>query len=184
MIPGVKSREDLDRISASTRLPLVVGGIPASMCDPKYLASRRVRLAVERRPSVGQRRRAGAAQRDEVRARGHAGAAATGRCRQGDDGRRHRRHRVRRTNPIVPCRASAGVPTRRRAIRPDCSVARERIAAAESPRHALSPSARTCSSFSVGGPTKPAITRVRRLVVIPRPLPKARRYTRPCSLPD
>jgi oxaloacetate decarboxylase len=44
MIPAVRSREDLDRISAATRLPLVVGGMPASMCDPVYLASRRARL--------------------------------------------------------------------------------------------------------------------------------------------
>ncbi len=44
MIPGVKSREDLDAISAATTLPLVVGGIPESMCDASYLASRRARL--------------------------------------------------------------------------------------------------------------------------------------------
>lgn len=44
MIPAVRSRELLDRISAATRLPLVVGGMPPSMCDGAYLASRRVRL--------------------------------------------------------------------------------------------------------------------------------------------
>ncbi len=44
MIPSVRSREDLDRISEATHLPLVVGGIPPSMCDASYLASRRVRL--------------------------------------------------------------------------------------------------------------------------------------------
>jgi oxaloacetate decarboxylase len=44
MIPGLKARDDLDRIAAGTRLPLVVGGVPASMSDPQYLASRRVRL--------------------------------------------------------------------------------------------------------------------------------------------
>lgn len=44
MIPGLRSREELDRISASTKLPLVVGGLPASMCDAAYLASRRARL--------------------------------------------------------------------------------------------------------------------------------------------
>jgi len=44
MIPSVASREELDRIAAATTLPLVVGGLPASMCDPVYLASRRARL--------------------------------------------------------------------------------------------------------------------------------------------
>lgn len=44
MMPGVKSRDDLDRIAATVTLPLVVGGLPESMCDAEYLASRRVRL--------------------------------------------------------------------------------------------------------------------------------------------
>jgi oxaloacetate decarboxylase len=44
MLPGLRTREDLDRIAAATRLPLVVGGIPESMCDAEYLASRRGRL--------------------------------------------------------------------------------------------------------------------------------------------
>jgi carboxyvinyl-carboxyphosphonate phosphorylmutase len=44
MIPGLKSRDELDRIASATRLPLVIGGIPEAMCDPAYLASRRGRL--------------------------------------------------------------------------------------------------------------------------------------------
>ena len=44
MLPGLRSREDLDRIAAATSLPLVIGGIPESMRDPEYLASRRIRL--------------------------------------------------------------------------------------------------------------------------------------------
>jgi carboxyvinyl-carboxyphosphonate phosphorylmutase len=44
MIPAVPSRAVLDRISAATRLPLVAGGMPPSMCDASYLAARRVRL--------------------------------------------------------------------------------------------------------------------------------------------
>lgn len=44
MIPRLKTRDDLDRIAAATRLPLVVGGVPASIGEPEYLASRRVRL--------------------------------------------------------------------------------------------------------------------------------------------
>jgi carboxyvinyl-carboxyphosphonate phosphorylmutase len=44
MVPGVKSRSELDRISASTRLPLVVGGGGPELADLGYLASRRVRV--------------------------------------------------------------------------------------------------------------------------------------------
>jgi carboxyvinyl-carboxyphosphonate phosphorylmutase len=44
MLPGLKTRDDLDRISAAVKLPLVVGGIVESLCDPAYLASRNVRL--------------------------------------------------------------------------------------------------------------------------------------------
>ena len=44
MLPGLRTREELDRIAAATRLPLVIGGIPESMCDSEYLASRRGRL--------------------------------------------------------------------------------------------------------------------------------------------
>ncbi len=44
MLPGLRTREDLDRLAAATTLPLVIGGIPESMCDPAYLASRRTRL--------------------------------------------------------------------------------------------------------------------------------------------
>jgi carboxyvinyl-carboxyphosphonate phosphorylmutase len=44
MLPGLRTRDELDRIAAATRLPLVIGGIPESMCDAAYLASRRGRL--------------------------------------------------------------------------------------------------------------------------------------------
>lgn len=44
MLTGLQSRQELDRIAAATSLPLVIGGVPESMCDPEYLASRRVRL--------------------------------------------------------------------------------------------------------------------------------------------
>jgi oxaloacetate decarboxylase len=44
MLPGLRTRDELDRIAAATRLPLVVGGIPESMCDAEYLGSRRARL--------------------------------------------------------------------------------------------------------------------------------------------
>jgi oxaloacetate decarboxylase len=44
MVPGLRSREELDRIAAATTLPFVIGGIPESMCDQDYLASRRARL--------------------------------------------------------------------------------------------------------------------------------------------
>jgi len=44
MMPGLKSRNDLDRIAAATTLPLLVGGIVPALLDVDYLASRRVRL--------------------------------------------------------------------------------------------------------------------------------------------
>lgn len=44
MVPAIRSRADLERIVAATRLPLVIGGMPVEMCDPAYLASRRGRL--------------------------------------------------------------------------------------------------------------------------------------------
>ena len=44
MLAGLRSRDDLDRISAATHLPLIVGGMPQSMGDPAYLASKRARL--------------------------------------------------------------------------------------------------------------------------------------------
>lgn len=44
MIAGIRSREDLDLMSAATHLPLVVGGMPLSMYDRDYLNSRRARL--------------------------------------------------------------------------------------------------------------------------------------------
>lgn len=43
-LPGVKSRQELDRISAALSLPLGVGGTADSLGEPDYLASRRVRL--------------------------------------------------------------------------------------------------------------------------------------------
>jgi len=43
-MPGLKSRDDLDRIAAGTTLPLLVGGIAPALVDVDYLASRRVRL--------------------------------------------------------------------------------------------------------------------------------------------
>ncbi|MBL8706662.1 MAG: isocitrate lyase/PEP mutase family protein [Rhodospirillales bacterium] len=44
MIPGVKSRTELDRLSAGTKLPLVIGGGGPELSDIDYLASRRVRV--------------------------------------------------------------------------------------------------------------------------------------------
>jgi carboxyvinyl-carboxyphosphonate phosphorylmutase len=44
MLPGLRTREELDRISAAVSLPLVAGSPAESMADEAYLASRRVRL--------------------------------------------------------------------------------------------------------------------------------------------
>jgi oxaloacetate decarboxylase len=43
-VPGLKSREDLDRIAASVTLPLVLGGVGEKLADPAYLAARRARV--------------------------------------------------------------------------------------------------------------------------------------------
>ena len=44
MIPGLKSRAELDAIAAQVRLPLVLGGPAQALADPAYLASRNARL--------------------------------------------------------------------------------------------------------------------------------------------
>jgi carboxyvinyl-carboxyphosphonate phosphorylmutase len=43
-VPGIKSRDDLDRIAQSVKLPLILGGVDEKLADPSYLASRRVRV--------------------------------------------------------------------------------------------------------------------------------------------
>jgi carboxyvinyl-carboxyphosphonate phosphorylmutase len=43
-LPGVKTRDDLDRIAAAIKLPLIAGGVAEPLADAEYLASRRVRL--------------------------------------------------------------------------------------------------------------------------------------------
>jgi carboxyvinyl-carboxyphosphonate phosphorylmutase len=44
---GIKNRSELEAISAATRLPIVLGGAPEEMTAPDYLASRRVRIALQ-----------------------------------------------------------------------------------------------------------------------------------------
>jgi len=43
-VPGLKTREDLDRIAEAVRLPLILGGGSEAIADPQYLASRGVRI--------------------------------------------------------------------------------------------------------------------------------------------
>lgn len=43
-IPGIKSRDDLDRIAGRVKLPLVLGGVDEKLADPQYLASRGARV--------------------------------------------------------------------------------------------------------------------------------------------
>jgi len=43
-IPGLKSREDLDRIAAAVKLPLILGGVAEPLADPRYLADRGARV--------------------------------------------------------------------------------------------------------------------------------------------
>jgi carboxyvinyl-carboxyphosphonate phosphorylmutase len=44
---GVKTRAELDAISAATKLPIVLGGFPEEMIDPDDLANKRVRIALQ-----------------------------------------------------------------------------------------------------------------------------------------
>ncbi|WP_426442550.1 isocitrate lyase/PEP mutase family protein [Bradyrhizobium genosp. P] len=44
---GIKARGELEAISAATSLPLVLGGAPEEMTAPDYLASQRVRIALQ-----------------------------------------------------------------------------------------------------------------------------------------
>lgn len=44
---GLKSRDDLDRVAAATKGPLLLGGASAALMDRDYLASRRVRVALQ-----------------------------------------------------------------------------------------------------------------------------------------
>ena len=44
---GVKTRGELEAISAATKLPIVLGGAPDDMSDLDYLAGKRVRIALQ-----------------------------------------------------------------------------------------------------------------------------------------
>jgi carboxyvinyl-carboxyphosphonate phosphorylmutase len=44
---GIKTRAELDAISAATKLPLIMGGVSGELTDRDYLASRRVRIALQ-----------------------------------------------------------------------------------------------------------------------------------------
>ena len=44
---GIKSRTELEALSAATRLPIVLGGTPEEISEPDYLASLRVRIALQ-----------------------------------------------------------------------------------------------------------------------------------------
>ena len=44
---GVRTRAELDAISAATKLPLILGGGTPELSDRDYLASRRVRIALQ-----------------------------------------------------------------------------------------------------------------------------------------
>ncbi len=44
---GIKTRAELEAISAATTLPIVLGGFPEELVDRDYLASQRVRIALQ-----------------------------------------------------------------------------------------------------------------------------------------
>lgn len=45
-IAGGLTRDQLDALADATRIPLLLGGVPADLLDKEYLASRRVRIAL------------------------------------------------------------------------------------------------------------------------------------------
>jgi carboxyvinyl-carboxyphosphonate phosphorylmutase len=46
-LAGVRTHAELDAISAATKLPIVLGGLPEEMIDLDYLANKRVRIALQ-----------------------------------------------------------------------------------------------------------------------------------------
>ncbi len=44
---GVRTRAELDAISAATTLPLILGGATPELTDKDYLSARRVRIALQ-----------------------------------------------------------------------------------------------------------------------------------------
>ncbi len=46
-LTGIRSRGELEAVSAATKLPIVLGGLPEEMIDLDYLANRRVRIALQ-----------------------------------------------------------------------------------------------------------------------------------------
>jgi oxaloacetate decarboxylase len=44
---GIKSRAEIEAVTAATRLPIVLGGAPEDLSAPDYLASQRVRIALQ-----------------------------------------------------------------------------------------------------------------------------------------
>lgn len=44
---GVKTREDIEAVAAEIRIPVIVGGVPASLMDRTYLASQGVRICLQ-----------------------------------------------------------------------------------------------------------------------------------------
>jgi carboxyvinyl-carboxyphosphonate phosphorylmutase len=46
-LTGLKTHPELDAISAATKLPIVLGGLPEELIDLDYLANKRVRIALQ-----------------------------------------------------------------------------------------------------------------------------------------
>jgi carboxyvinyl-carboxyphosphonate phosphorylmutase len=44
---GIKTRAELDAISAATKLPIIMGGVSGDLADLDYLSARRVRIALQ-----------------------------------------------------------------------------------------------------------------------------------------
>jgi oxaloacetate decarboxylase len=44
---GIKTKAELEAVSAATRLPIILGGAPEAMSDPGYLGEQRVKIALQ-----------------------------------------------------------------------------------------------------------------------------------------
>jgi oxaloacetate decarboxylase len=46
-LTGIKTKTELEAMSAATRLPIILGGAPDAMSDPGYLAEQRIKIALQ-----------------------------------------------------------------------------------------------------------------------------------------
>ncbi len=115
---GIKTRAELDALSAATRLPIIMGGVSGDLADHDYLSARRVRIALQGHQPFAA---AVKAVHDTLQALrdGRAARQAEGRRRRRNDEARHARgrlHEMVKGFPgglnAPPCRSRVGIVAR------------------------------------------------------------------------